>query len=83
MTGPEAEFNKQARFLQIKMRSIEPHARKQNKVLDQLVRPRSHGLNQMILLYVLHLRRPYHVRMHMVQQQAEHHAHLLGVNVAK
>ena len=31
MTGPEAEFNKQARFLWIKMHSIEPHAKKQNK----------------------------------------------------
>ena len=31
MTGYEADFNKQARFLKIKMRSIEPHNKKQNK----------------------------------------------------
>ena len=31
MTGPDADFNKQARFLRIKMRTIEPHNKKQNK----------------------------------------------------
>ena len=31
MTGYEADFNKQARFLKIKMRAIEPHNKKQNK----------------------------------------------------
>ena len=31
MTGSDADFNKQARFLRIKMRSIEPHNKKQNK----------------------------------------------------
>ena len=31
MTGYEADFNKQAHFLKIKMRSIEPHNKKQNK----------------------------------------------------
>ena len=31
MTGYEADFNKQWRFLEIKMRSIEPHNKKQNK----------------------------------------------------
>ena len=31
MTGYEADFNKQARFLKIKMMSIEPHNKKQNK----------------------------------------------------
>ena len=31
MTGYEADLNKQARFLKIKMRSIEPHNKKQNK----------------------------------------------------
>ena len=53
-------------------------------LLEHPVRPRSHGLNQMVLLYVLHLRRPCHVRMHRwlpEQQQAAHQAHLLGVNV--
>ena len=31
MTGPEVEFNKQAQFPWIKMYSIKPHAKKQNK----------------------------------------------------
>ena len=33
-------------------------------VLEHLVRPRSHGLSQMVLQYALHLRHPCHVRMH-------------------
>ena len=31
MTGPDVDFNKQDLFLRIKMRSIEPHNKKQNK----------------------------------------------------
>ena len=31
MMGPDADFNKQAHFLRIKMRTIEPHNKKQNK----------------------------------------------------
>ena len=31
MTGPDVDFNKQAHFLRIKMRTIEPHNKKQNK----------------------------------------------------
>ena len=31
MMGPDADFNKQACFLRIRMRSIEPHNKKQNK----------------------------------------------------
>ena len=31
MMGPDVDFNKQAHFLRIKMRSIEPHNKKQNK----------------------------------------------------
>ena len=31
MTGHEVDFNKQAQFLHIKMHSIEPHNKKQNK----------------------------------------------------
>ena len=41
MTGPDADFNKQAHFLRIKMRTIEPHNKKQNKgeqVIGQLRR---------------------------------------------
>ena len=41
MTGYEADFNKQAHFLKIKMRSIKPHNKKQNKgerVIGELLR---------------------------------------------
>ena len=31
MMGPDVDFNKQAHFLRIKMRTIEPHNKKQNK----------------------------------------------------
>ena len=61
-------------------------------LLEHLVRPQSHEMNQMVLQYVLHLRHPCHVRIHnhvrmhrwlLGQQQAAEQAHLLGANVAK